>query len=100
MAWTRMPAPQLCFTMGATRLYGARRGYTTVTSRLFPPPQAKVVPNNDKDRTYAVSYVPKVAGLHKVSPHEALAAWTPFSAHTPPQGTSRPLPTLLGSALP
>lgn len=30
--------------------------------------QAKVVPNNDKDRTYAVSYVPKVAGLHKVAP--------------------------------
>ncbi|KAK2096578.1 hypothetical protein P7K49_025612 [Saguinus oedipus] len=29
--------------------------------------EAKVVPNNDKDRTYAVSYVPKVAGLHKVT---------------------------------
>ena len=28
-----------------------------------------MVPNNDKDRTYAVSYVPKVAGLHKVSPY-------------------------------
>lgn len=27
-----------------------------------------MLPNNDKDRTYAVSYVPKVAGLHKVSP--------------------------------
>lgn len=29
-----------------------------------------MVPNNDKDRTYAVSYVPKVAGLHKVSPRK------------------------------
>uniref|UniRef100_A0A8C9JJW8 Filamin C n=1 Tax=Panthera tigris altaica TaxID=74533 RepID=A0A8C9JJW8_PANTA len=29
--------------------------------------EAKVVPNNDKNRTYAVSYVPKVAGLHKVT---------------------------------
>lgn len=39
-----------------------------MTSTLFPSQQAKVVPNNDKDRTYAVSYVPKVAGLHKVPP--------------------------------
>lgn len=30
--------------------------------------QAKVVPNNDKKRTYSVTYVPKVGGLHKVSP--------------------------------
>ncbi|XP_069485637.1 filamin-C isoform X3 [Ambystoma mexicanum] len=29
--------------------------------------EAKVVPNNDKNRTYAVTYVPKVAGLHKVT---------------------------------
>nr|XP_033814124.1 filamin-C isoform X2 [Geotrypetes seraphini] len=29
--------------------------------------EAKVVPNNDKNRTYSVSYVPKVAGLHKVT---------------------------------
>ncbi|CAI9593987.1 unnamed protein product [Staurois parvus] len=29
--------------------------------------EAKVVPNNDKKRTYSVSYVPKVAGLHKVT---------------------------------
>ncbi|XP_072858518.1 filamin-C isoform X5 [Pogona vitticeps] len=29
--------------------------------------EAKVVANNDKKRTYAVSYVPKVAGLHKVT---------------------------------
>ena len=54
-----------------------------------------MVPNNDKDRTYAVSYVPKVAGLHKVSPYRppvfpipftslALAEWTPVSARTPP----------------
>lgn len=70
-------------------------GYTTVTSHLFPPPQAKVVPNNDKDRTYAVSYVPKVAGLHKVSPHEALAAWTPFSAHTHPRAPAAHLPLSL-----
>uniref|UniRef100_A0A8B9LQT0 Filamin C, gamma a (actin binding protein 280) n=1 Tax=Astyanax mexicanus TaxID=7994 RepID=A0A8B9LQT0_ASTMX len=28
--------------------------------------EAKVVPNNDKKRTYSVSYVPKVAGPHKV----------------------------------
>lgn len=31
-----------------------------------PPPQAKVVANNDKNRTFSVSYVPKVTGLHKV----------------------------------
>ncbi|KAM3832299.1 LOW QUALITY PROTEIN: filamin-C [Vipera latastei] len=29
--------------------------------------EAKVVANNDKNRTYSVSYVPKVAGLHKVT---------------------------------
>ncbi|KAM8820778.1 filamin-C isoform 2-T2 [Eudromia elegans] len=29
--------------------------------------EAKVVPNNDKKRTYGVTYVPKVAGLHKVT---------------------------------
>lgn len=29
--------------------------------------EAKVIPNNDKKRTYSVSYVPKVAGLHKVT---------------------------------
>uniref|UniRef100_A0A8B9EC42 Filamin C n=1 Tax=Anser cygnoides TaxID=8845 RepID=A0A8B9EC42_ANSCY len=29
--------------------------------------EAKVVPNNDKKRTYSVTYVPKVAGLHKVT---------------------------------
>ncbi|XP_059581616.1 filamin-C isoform X2 [Alligator mississippiensis] len=29
--------------------------------------EAKVVANNDKKRTYSVSYVPKVAGLHKVT---------------------------------
>ncbi|XP_031754945.1 filamin-C isoform X2 [Xenopus tropicalis] len=29
--------------------------------------EAKVIPNNDKNRTYSVSYVPKVAGLHKVT---------------------------------
>ncbi|XP_069085499.1 filamin-C isoform X4 [Pleurodeles waltl] len=29
--------------------------------------EAKVVPNNDKNRTYSVTYVPKVAGLHKVT---------------------------------
>ncbi|XP_030622681.1 filamin-C-like isoform X2 [Chanos chanos] len=28
--------------------------------------EAKVVPNNDKKRTYSVTYVPKVEGLHKV----------------------------------
>ncbi|XP_028841248.1 filamin-C-like isoform X1 [Denticeps clupeoides] len=28
--------------------------------------EAKVVSNNDKNRTYSVSYVPNVAGLHKV----------------------------------
>ncbi|XP_066504550.1 filamin-C isoform X2 [Hoplias malabaricus] len=28
--------------------------------------EAKVVPNNDKKRTYSVSYLPKVAGPHKV----------------------------------
>ncbi|KAL7862783.1 hypothetical protein SRHO_G00117670 [Serrasalmus rhombeus] len=28
--------------------------------------EAKVVPNNDKKRTYSVTYVPKVAGPHKV----------------------------------
>lgn len=44
------------------------QGYNCVIFNLFPSQQAKVVPNNDKDRTYAVSYVPKVAGLHKVSP--------------------------------
>lgn len=30
------------------------------------PPQAKVVANNDKNRTFSVSYVPKVTGVHKV----------------------------------
>ncbi|KAM6306964.1 LOW QUALITY PROTEIN: filamin-C-like [Podargus strigoides] len=29
--------------------------------------EAKVVPNNDKKRTYSVTYVPKVRGLHKVT---------------------------------
>ncbi|XP_075285684.1 LOW QUALITY PROTEIN: filamin-C [Opisthocomus hoazin] len=29
--------------------------------------EAKVVPNNDKKRTYGVTYVPKVGGLHKVT---------------------------------
>lgn len=71
-----------------------------------------MVPNNDKDRTYAVSYVPKVAGLHKVSPHrpspalpilftsEALPECTPPppSSHATP-GHQPPPPTLLGSAL-
>lgn len=36
------------------------------THTLGLSPQAKVVPNNDKKRTYSVTYVPKVAGLHKV----------------------------------
>lgn len=34
--------------------------------RLSPLPQAKVKPNKDKNRTYTVTYVPKVEGLHKV----------------------------------
>ncbi|XP_056338632.1 filamin-C isoform X2 [Oenanthe melanoleuca] len=29
--------------------------------------EAKVVPNNDKKRTYSVTYIPKVGGLHKVT---------------------------------
>ena len=29
-------------------------------------PQAQVVANNDEKRTFSVTYVPKVAGLHKV----------------------------------
>lgn len=29
--------------------------------------QARVIPNNDKNRTYSVVYLPKVEGLHKVS---------------------------------
>nr|XP_015207867.1 PREDICTED: filamin-C isoform X2 [Lepisosteus oculatus] len=29
--------------------------------------EARVVANNDKNRTYSVTYVPKVAGLHKVT---------------------------------
>lgn len=49
------PVPRLCVTP-FPRFWG-----------LFPP-QAKVVPNNDKKRTYSVTYVPKVGGLHKVSP--------------------------------
>ncbi|KAI1239596.1 hypothetical protein IHE44_0012722 [Lamprotornis superbus] len=48
------PVPQLCVTP-FPRFWG-----------LFPP-QAKVVPNNDKKRTYSVTYVPKVGGLHKVT---------------------------------
>uniref|UniRef100_A0A8C9T9J7 Filamin C n=1 Tax=Scleropages formosus TaxID=113540 RepID=A0A8C9T9J7_SCLFO len=28
--------------------------------------EARVIPNNDKNRTYSVAYVPKVEGLHKV----------------------------------
>lgn len=28
--------------------------------------EAKVTPNNDKNRTYSVVYVPKVTGQHKV----------------------------------
>lgn len=51
-----------------SRNYGISQGYNCAIFNLFPSQQAKVVPNNDKDRTYAVSYVPKVAGLHKVSP--------------------------------
>lgn len=31
--------------------------------------QAKVKPNNDKNRTYTVTYVPKVEGVHKVRAH-------------------------------
>lgn len=31
--------------------------------------QARVVPNNDKNRTYSVVYLPKVEGLHKVRGH-------------------------------
>lgn len=30
--------------------------------------QAKVKPNNDKNRTYTVTYLPKVEGVHKVRP--------------------------------
>lgn len=57
-----------------------------------------MVPNNDKDRTYAVSYVPKVAGLHKVSTYRP--ARPPPPPHpAPPPCTSHPPPTLLGSAL-
>lgn len=29
--------------------------------------QAKVKPNKDKNRTYTVTYVPKVEGVHKVN---------------------------------
>ena len=29
-------------------------------------PQAQVVANNDEKRSFSVTYVPKVAGLHKV----------------------------------
>lgn len=28
--------------------------------------QARVIPNNDKNRTYSVVYLPKVEGLHRV----------------------------------
>lgn len=44
-----------------------------------PLPQAKVVPNNDKKRTYSVTYVPKVGGLHKVSTHSTRVSgwWLP-----------------------
>ncbi|KAB0399723.1 hypothetical protein E2I00_009052 [Balaenoptera physalus] len=45
--------------------------------------EAKVVPNNDKDRTYAVSYVPKVAGLHKVNVGMALGDANKVSARGP-----------------
>lgn len=70
-----------------------------------------MVPNNDKDRTYAVSYVPKVAGLHKVSPlrpspafpvlfiSEALAECTPPPQLNATPGRQPPPPTLLSSAL-
>lgn len=45
-----------------------------------------MVPNNDKDRTYAVSYVPKVAGLHKVLRPISSVLWVLI-------GLSTPLPT-------
>lgn len=32
----------------------------------YPLFQAKVKPNKDKSRTYTVTYVPKVEGVHKV----------------------------------
>lgn len=65
------------------------QGYNCVIFNLFPSQQAKVVPNNDKDRTYAVSYVPKVAGLHKVSPQRpswllTTVAFTAVPLSSPP----------------
>lgn len=45
-----------------------------------------MVPNNDKKRTYSVTYVPKVGGLHKVSIHS-----------TRPQRSGCPLPAGLQS---
>lgn len=47
---------------GVTGLLGAAGGLTARS----PPLQAKVVANNDKNRTFSVSYVPKVTGVHKV----------------------------------
>lgn len=37
----------------------------TLKTQIF---QAKVTANNDKNRTYSVYYIPKVTGMHKVSP--------------------------------
>lgn len=33
--------------------------------------QARVIPNNDKNRTYSVVYLPKVEGLHQVRAESA-----------------------------
>lgn len=55
---------------------------------LFPP-QAKVIPNNDKKRTYSVTYVPKVGGLHKVSPLVIPPPW-----HAPPRLRVVPVPPM------
>lgn len=56
-----------------------------------------MVPNNDKNRTYAVSYVPKVAGLHKVSLYRLSCVFpTPFTslhlAELDPSLSSHPTP--------
>lgn len=49
--------------------------------------QARVIPNNDKKRTYSVVYLPKVEGFHQVPSdrhHRNLDQWSDWTDNAPP----------------
>ncbi|XP_015254890.1 PREDICTED: filamin-C-like [Cyprinodon variegatus] len=65
--------------------------------------EARVIPNNDKNRTYSVVYLPKVEGLHKnklgedtisqnAPPPDSPVQIVPQSIHTPPSEKTRRAP--------